>query len=265
MKKLLTAFALLFALTLTACSDGTVIDIAPDSKTASETAAPTEAPTITADFQSAKADVSEPFVPNSKYYRLPDGAIYSAPNDGEMFLLGYAVVRENTDSPDDEIKWHRLGTADKWNGLWVSYAQSGLVGGGDSYKTADSGFHHQMINFSGEKTFTGKAAIIYNADGETPENFVLYLDEECGREMPFFPTYNGEANDGYQSVFFRLYHEDYKDKYEEVGNRLLAGEEVTVTITTDNFMWEYSDYGLVIDGKTWGQFNTILSFEINED
>ena len=268
MKKLLTAFALLFALTLTACSDGTVIDIAPDSKTASETAVPTEAPSITADFQSAKADVGEPFVPNSKYYRLPDGTVYSAPNDGEMFLLGYAFVRENTDMPDDKAKWHRLDSTDEWNGLWVKFAQSGGWTAYSSYRdavfannTVDTA-HHQTINFLGEKTFTGKAGIIYAADGETPAYTAFYLDEEISREMPVFSNCY-ETDNGYQTVFFTLYHEDFEDKCEEVFDLLLEGKEVTVSITTNDFMWEYSDYGLVVDGKTRGHFNTILSFDIS--
>lgn len=265
MKKLSAILALILALTLTACSTGAAVNTPPAPETDLQPLSDTPAgsSTTTTAPEPEETDEIEPFIPGASYYKLPDGSVYTAPDDIGMFLLGYAFVRENTDAPDEETKWHRLGSTDEWNGLWVSYAQSGVVGAGDTYDTAGSGFHHQMINFTGEKTFTGKAEIIYNADGETPENFALFLDEESGREMPFFPTYHGEENDGYQPVFFTLYHEDYKDEYEEVGSRLLAGEEVTVTITTDDFMWEYSDYGLVIDGKTWGYFNTILSFEIS--
>ena len=266
MKKLLTALALIFALTLTACSNTAVAKTpqsTPEADRQPLSNTPADSSTTTTASEPEETDEPEPFIPDASYYKLPDGSVFTAPDDIGMFLLGYAFVRENTDAPDDETKWHRLGTADEWNGLWVKYAQSGVVGAGDTYGTAGYGFHHQMINFLGEKTFTGKAGITYYANGETPENFVLFLEEESGREMPFFPTYYGEENNGYQPVYFRLYHEDYKDKYEELGDLLLAGKEVTVTVTTTDFMWEYSDYGLPSDGKTKGCFNTILSFDIS--
>ena len=212
----------------------------------------------------------EPYIPESKYYKLPDGKIYTAPEDTDMFLLGYAFVCENADLPDDEVQWYKLGAGDEWNGLWVKYAQSGGWTAYSSYSDAVSAnttgnmSHHQTINFIGEKTFTGKAAIIYSADGETPAYNAFYLDQETGSEMPLFGKYYYiEETDGYYPVFFTFYHEDYKDKCEEVANLLEEGKEVTVTITTNDFMWVYSDYGLVVDGSTRGYFNTILSFEIS--
>lgn len=276
MKKLFTALALLFALTLTACSGGVDADMGFDPQSTSETTASaatsttTSPPSPTTSEQPEEAAEPEPYIPNAKYYKLPDGTIYTAPDDDGMFLLGYAFVRENTDTPDNETEWHRLGSTDEWNGLWVKFAQSGGWTAYSSYSdavsanTAVNTAHHQTINFLGEKTFTGKAAIIYAADGETPEYYVFYLDEETGSEMPLFGTpHHSDGSSGYYPVFFTLYHEDYKDKYEEVVDLLTEGEEVTITITTNDFMWEYSDYGLVIDGKTRGYFNTILSFEIS--
>ena len=283
MKKLFTALALLFTLTLTACSDGVDTDLGFDPQTPAETtasattsaAASTTASTSVAALSSQPEESTEPepFIPGAKYYKLPDGTIYTAPDDDGMFLLGYAFVRENADLPDDEIKWQKLGSTDEWNGLWVKYAQSGGWTAYSSYSDAVSAntrgdmSHHQTINFLGEKTFTGKAAIIYAANGETPAYYAFYLDEESGSEMPLFGTryYHSDENSGYYPVFFTLYHEDYMDKCEEVANLLSEGKEVTVTITTDDFMWEYSDYGLVIDGRTRGYFNTILSFEISVD
>ena len=273
MKKLSFILALLFALTLTACSDSA--DTYPGSdyrQSTSEPAAPTESSTTTGTAapteSAAKPDpeettTPEPFIPGARYYRLTDGSIYTAPNDDGLLVLGFAMVRENADIPDGEAKWQRLGIGDEWNGLQVEFAQSGWWDGGDTYAYANYTLpHHQYIKFLGEMTFTGKAQILCAADGETPEYTVFMLDEECGAEMPVFPTVFGDSDNGCKNVFFLLYHEDYEDVCSEITDRLLEGEEVNLTITTDNFLWEYSDYGMSIDGNSRGRFNTILSFEI---
>lgn len=212
-----------------------------------------------------KADAvePEPFIPGAGYYKLPDGSIYTAPDDGDLFLLGFAMVRENAKTPDDETKWQKLSMGDEWNGLRVEFAQSGWEHAGTSYSTASTYAHHQMIHFTGEKTFTGKAELMYDASGEFLTGSVFFLDEDSGGEMPFFPTYYWEKEDGYQPVFFSLYHEDYMDKFEEVTDLLLEDNEVMITITTDDFLWECSYYGRSIDSMTAGRFNTILSYEIN--
>ena len=255
MKKLFTAFALLLALALTACSSPT------DTNTPSDT--PTSETTTKA---STTTPAPEPYIPNARYYKLPDGSIYTAPDDGDLFVLGFAMVREN--NGDIDVEWQKLTAGNTWNDLWVKYAQSGWLWAYKSYSDAVSasttGYmaHHQLINFIGEVTFTGKADIIYAADGETPAYTVFFPDEESGGEMPLFPSFYTD-NNGYQQVFFNLYHGDYEDRFDEITALLLEGKEVTVTVTTDDFMWEYSDYGLVIDGNTRGYFNTILNFEIS--
>ena len=265
MKKLSAILALILAFTLTACSTGAAVNTPPapetDRQPLSDT--PTESSTTSTAPESEETDAIEPFIPNAKYYKLPGGAIYTAPNDISLFLLGFTMVRKNAGAPDGEVKWQKLEAGDKWNGLRVEYAQSGWETSSTSYSDAAAFVHHQTINFKGEKTFTGKAEILYSLDGETPASTVLYLDEESGGEMPVFPTYFYEEDNGYQPVFFSLYHEDYVDKFEEITDLLLEGKEVTVSITTDDFMWEYSEYGLMIDGNTRGKFNTILSFEIS--
>ena len=268
MKKLSAILALILLFTLTACSTGAPANTPPpapetDLQPLSDTDTSTDSSTTTTASEPEETDAIEPYIPDAKYYKLPGGAIYTAPNDISLFLLGFSMVRENADAPDGEVKWQKLEAGDKWNGLMVEYAQSGWASASTSYSEANAYVHHQIINFKGEKTFTGKAEILYSLDGETPAYTVFYLDEEAGSEMPLFPTYFYEEDNGYKPVFFTFYHKDYEDKCEEVLNRLLEGEEVTVTITTDDFMWEYSEYGLMIDGNTRGKFNTILSFEIS--
>lgn len=265
MKKTLIAFSIAFALMLTACSKGAGADIECDSQSTSETTTSTVSSTNTSTTKSQIEETAEPepFIPGSLYYQLTDGSIYTAPNNGDLFVLGFAMVRENAEIPDGETKWQRLSIGDEWNGLKVEFAQSGWWGGGNTYAYANyTDPHHQYIKFLGEMTFTGKARILYAADGETPEYTVLMLDDECAEGMPVFPTVFGDNNNGYRNVFFNLYHEDYEDTFDEITDLLLAGEEVSLTITTDNFLWEYSDYGMSIDGNTRGRFNTILSFDM---
>ena len=265
MKKLSAILALILAFTLTACSNSSDADTPPALETDRQplSDAPAQSATTTTASEAEGTDDIEPFIPGARYYKLPDGSIYTAPSDVSLFLLGFAMVRENADVPNDETKWQTLCPGDKWNGLRVEYARCGLEMAGFTYSTAGGIIHHQTINFKGEKTFTGKAEILYAADGETPAYTVFYVDEESGGEMPLFPTYQYDEDNGYQPVFFTLWHEDYVDKFEEITNLLSEGKEVTVTITTDDFMWEYSEYGLSIDGNTRGYFNTILSFEIS--
>ena len=266
MKKALIAFSTALALTMTACSGGADIDKESDSQSTSETTTSTTSSTTASATASKPEETAEPepFIPGSRYYQLTDGSIYTAPDNGDLFILGFAMVRENAEIPDGETKWQRLGIGDEWNGLKVEFAQSGWWGGGQTYAYANyTDPHHQYIKFLGEMTFTGKARILCAADGETPEYTVLMLDDECAEVMPVFPTVFGDSDNGYMDVFFLLYHEDYEDTFNEITNLLLAGEEVSLTITTDNFLWEYSDYGMSIDGNTRGRFNSILGFEIS--
>ena len=266
MKKLSVIAALILTLTLTACSNTAVAKTpqsTPEADRQPLSNAPADSSTTTTAPEPEETDEIEPFIPNARYYKLPDGSIYTAPDDVSLFLLGFAMVRENADVPDGETKWQTLTLGDTWNGLKVEDARCGLEMAGFTYSTADALIHHQIINFKGEKTFTGKAEILYSIDGENPVYTVFYLDEEAGSEMPLFGTNYSEEDEGYDSVFFNLWHEDYEDKFDEITALLLEGKEVTVTVTTDDFMWEYSQYGLMIDGNTRGYFNTILSLDIN--
>lgn len=256
MKKLSIILTLILTLILTSCSNSADIDKSSDtSRSSSETTTVSQMAAHTSEPEQTAPP--EPYIPGARYYKLPDGSIYTAPDDDLPFMLGFAIVRDS----DDE--WQKLTAGDTWNGLRVKYAQSGWWHSGTSYSTAGAVAHHQLINFIGEKTFTGKAEILYAADGETPAYTVFFLDGEIGGEMPVFPSHYAE-NGSYDPVFFTLYHEDHNDKYDEITDLLLDGKEVTVTVTTDDFMWEYSDYGLSIDGRTRGYFNTVLSFEISE-
>ena len=255
MKKLSIILTLILTLILTSCSNSTDIDKSSDtSRFSSETTTVSSMTAYTSDPEQPAPP--EPYIPDARYYKLPDGSIYTAPDDDLPFMLGFAIVR------DSDAEWQKLTAGETWNDLRVKYAQSGWWYSGTSYSTADAVAHHQLINFIGEKTFTGKAEILYAADDETPAYTVFFLDEEVGGEMPLFPSYHAE-NGSYDPVFFTLYHEDHNDKYDEITALLLEGKEVTVTVTTDDFMWEYSDYGLSIDGRTRGYFNTISSFEIS--
>ena len=266
MKKITAIVVLISALTLTACSSSPDVGIEPDRQTTTEATPPTEASTTTATTTPKTEETTEPepFIPGAIYYKLTDGSIYTAPKDSGLFVLGFAMIRENAEIPDGEAKWQRLSIGDDWNGLTVDFAQSGWWSGGDTYATANYTVpHHQYIKFTGEMTFTGKAEISYAADGETPAYTILMLDEECASGMPLFPTFFGDSENGYRNVFFNLYHEDYEDTFNEITELLLDGKEVNLTIITDDFLWEYSDYGMSIDGNTRGRFNTILSFEMD--
>lgn len=259
MKKLSIILTLILTLILTSCSNSADIDESSEtSRFSSETTTVSSITAYTSDPE--QTDSPEPYIPGARYYKLPDGSIYTAPDDDLPFMLGFAIVREN--DGDSDAEWQKLTAGETWNDLRVKYARSGWWNSGTSYSTAGADAHHQLINFIGEKTFTGKAEILYAADDETPAYTVFFLDEEIGGEMPIFPSHYAE-NGSYDPVFFTLYHEDHNDKYDEITALLLEGKEVTVTVATDDFMWEYSDYGLSIDGRTRGYFNTVSSFEIS--
>lgn len=195
----------------------------------------------------------EPFIPNARYFKLPDDSIYTAPNNGDLFMLGFALIRENTINSN----YKKLSAGNTWNGLQVNYAQSAWEFAGTSYNTASSDVHHQTINFIGEKTYIGETKIIYDASGEFPVYTVMYLNDSDNSQLPNLSTKNEP-----QSIFFNLYNDNYLDMYNEVTDLLLSGNTVIVSITTDNFDLELSNYGLSIDENTFGRFNNILNFEI---
>lgn len=260
MKKVLSALilVLILILTLTAC------------KTTPE---PENTDPVDPEVSDTETDDKEPSIypEDTRYYLLPDGSIYSfidnpeAPNKDEwdpyadMLWLGYTFVRENSAAADS---FQKLGTEDEWNGFKVVSAESGwqcMVGDITYPDIPDVIPNRQSVRLTGEITFTGKAEIRYGASGEYPEYIIFVLDEEYSSKMPIFVSSSSEEEFGdSKKVFFLLTEETHRDEIEKL---LLDGKKVSITVTTDDFTWRYTDYGLSIDGNNHGLFNNIIDFK----
>lgn len=263
MKKALTALILALAmiLTLTACKKATIPenpDPEPSDLGVSEPA-------------DSEPDDTKPisYPEDTYYYHLPDGTIYAFMNSPEasdedewdpyanMLWLGYTFVRENSATADS---FQKLGTEDEWNGLKVVSAQSGwqCMVGDITYPNIPKVIpNRQSVRLTGEITFTGKADISYSTSGENPAYIIFVLDEEYSSKMPIFVFYSN-GNDYSEDVFFLLTEEMHRDEIEKL---LLDGKEVSITVTTDDFTWRATAYGLSIDGDTHGIFNNIIDFK----
>ena len=270
MKKTLTALVLAFAmiLTFTACKPATIPENADQDLTDSSVSNPTDS-----NVEDPQPDDVDPFSypEDTRYYLLPDGTIYAFISNQEetdkdewdsyadMLWLGYTFVRENS---ADAENFQKLGTEDEWNGLTIESAESGwqcMVGDIAYPDTPKVIPNRQSVRLTGEITLTGKADISYGASGEYPEYIIFVLDEECSSKMPYFVFDVNENEFGYrQDVFFLLTEETHRDEIEKL---LLDGKEVSITVTTDDFTWRRTVYGLSIDGDNHGLFNNIIDFK----
>ena len=270
MKKTLIALILAFAmiLTLTACKPTTIPENPDPDPSDSGVSEPADSELSDSDPADSKP-VSYP--EDTRYFLLPDGTLYAfmdnfeASDDDEwdpytgLLNLSYTLVRENSATADSIQKF---GLANEWNGLTVESAESGWDGiVGVTYPDIPRALpHHQTVRFTGKITFTGKAEISYTASGETPEYITFVLDEECSSKMPVFVSRSREDEFGYiKKVFFLLTDDSMHS--DEIEKLLLDGKEISITVTTDDFTWRFTDYGLSIDGNTHGIFNNIIDFK----
>ena len=221
----------------------------------------------------SETDNKEPSIypESTRYYLLPDGSIYSFidnpalwDNDewdpySDMLWLGYTFVRENTAEADSLQK---LGTEDEWNGFNVVSAESGwqcMVGDITYPNIPDVIPNRQSVRLTGKITLTGKAEIRYGVSGEYPEYIIFVPDEEFTSKFPVFISSSSEEEFGsVKKIFFLLTEETHRDEIEKL---LLDGKEVSITVTTDDFTWRHTVYGLSIDGNNHGIFNNIIDFK----
>lgn len=274
MKKALTALILAFAmiLTLTACK-AAMIPENPDNDPSNSGVSDPGDFNAESDNNASVPDSPDAasYPAETRYYLLPDDTLYAviedskASNEDEwdpysgMLFIGYTFVRENN-AETDSLK--KFGLFDEWNGLTVESAESGWeCWSGLTYPDIPKAIsHHQNVRFTGKITFTGKAKISYSAGGQNPEYITFVLDEECSSKMPVFISSSDKDEFGYRrNVFFLITDESmHRDEIEKL---LLDGKEVYITVTTDDFTWRQTDYGLSIDGSTHGLFNNIIDFK----
>lgn len=269
MKKNLIALILAFAmiLTLTACRTATIPENA-DPEPSDSGVSDTDDSNVADPQPSDSEPVTYP--ENTRYHLLPDGTVYAIIDNPEdlakeewdpytdLLHIGYTFVRENNSAANS---FQKLGIYDEWNGLTIESAESawGYYVDVTYPDIPDVIVNHQTVRFTGEMTFTGKAELRYGGSGDWVEYITFVLDEECSSKMPVFISWNDEDEFGYRkNVFFLLTEETQCDEIEKL---LLDGKEVSITVTTDDFTWRFTDYGLSIDGSTHGLFNNIIDFD----
>lgn len=225
-------------------------------------------------------DVSKP-EPDAVYPPVLDsGAVYERYGGGELdeiLTLGYCCVIPYG-TPVDEMEesiqrlytggstYHRDST---WNGLEVISASS-------NYNPSFT-VHAQSLRLSGNITLSGKAEYLMAPDGTTIAGIEIWLDEESLEKLPILtPKYFSNADafsqyydEQYVSEVIRFALNEYSDEnytpdeyYAKIADVLDAKGEATVTVTTDDFILQYTDFGLITDGRTLGLFNNIINLTV---
>ena len=227
-------------------------------------------------------DVSKP-EPDAVYPPVLDsGAVYERYGGGgeldATLTLGYCcVIPYGTPIDEMEENIQRLYSYNSyyrdyhtWNGLEVISASS-------NYNPSFAGANAQHLRLGGDITFSGKAEYLMAPDDTTIAGIQIRLDEESCKKLPIltpkyfstadaFSQYYDEQYVG-EVICFALY--EYSDDnytkneyYTQIADVLDAKGEATVTVTTDDFILQYTDFGFITDGRTLGLFKNIIDLTV---
>lgn len=159
--------------------------------------------------------------------------------------------------------WTVLEAGSEWKDFTVSEASSGY--NIEDYKPK-SRISFQEAHFAGSITVTATAEYLSEDRGIT--DVIALRADEASRSvlpslLPYFEYYADEDSHYYsgEAIYFTINSEN--EYFQQIADKLDAGEDFTVTVTADAFMLQWTDYGLVTDGITNGKFENILDFNIN--
>ena len=168
-------------------------------------------------------------------------------------------------TPKDDRKtgsgsWKQLKENSDWNGFTVTKAVSRY--GGDMYDNP-SYVYLQEVHLKGSITLNGTASYL---DKEREMYTVHFeLDEESRRSLPSLTPYYepwSTPDEKYtdENIYFTFGADS--EYYQQIADELEEKDSVSITVTAEEFMLQYSEIGTVTDGITNGTFEKITSFEI---
>lgn len=161
--------------------------------------------------------------------------------------------------------WIRLEAGSEWNGLAVSETSSGY---NTKYYVTEpkSLVTFQEARFTGSITLTVTRAEYFSELRGTTDVISLFIDEESRSALPsLYPYFDDREceDDEYSEENICFTISDESEYFQQIADKIDAGEEFTATVTTDAFMLQWTDFGLMTDGITNGKFENILEFNIN--
>ena len=192
----------------------------------------------------------------------PSGDV--ADNDGNNYTLDlcFAVPYGTSEEERDVSDWKKMMKDSKWNDFTVSEASSGY---NTAYYESGSLVTFQEVHFEGSITVSASAEY-FDEDRGITDIILLTVDKDSLANLPslkpYFDDRTSESEDyTEEKICFTINSES--EYFQQIADRLDAEEEVTVTVTADAFMLQWTDYGLITDGVTNGRFENILELKVN--
>lgn len=180
-----------------------------------------------------------------------DDQIISCTAEGAGYL--YEVNTAFAFSPDNVIT--SLSENGKWEDFTVTKADALY------YYIQRDGVpeqRYQHLWLKGEISFEAKANYLFG-DKNTMQ-IALAIPEELTQKLPCLNFNNGYNDDNGCRTFIL---EDFDSELsKKITEKLEAGEAVTVSVTTDEFMLQYTDGGLITDGMMIGLIDNVIDYEI---
>lgn len=154
---------------------------------------------------------------------------------------------------------NKLSEGSKWGDLTVSKAEAAYH---DDYNGINAErIACQYLWLKGNLSFKCKA--YYSTAANADNQIVLELPEEISKQLPSLSPYTTWDEEGYTDdcVTFLLYPES-NELGEKIAERLETSDEAEVTVSADEIKIQYTYFGLMTDGGTWGSLENVTDFEI---
>lgn len=241
----------------------TVTESDPTSSTAKQSNTQTDSTAGTTPFQSTSeeesnlstseitTEITSDIIPELVLLdgnKAADDEIVKCSAEGDAYL--YEVNTVFAFSPDKAAT--KLSEKGKWGDFTVTKADSAYFISRDGATQT----MYQHLWLKGKISFEAKANYLFGDKNNL--KIALEIPEELVQKLPSLNFRN--VNDDVGCRTFTLDSDSELGK--KITERLEAGEEVTVSVTKDEFELQYSYCGLIIDGVTIGFLDNVVNYEI---
>lgn len=187
-----------------------------------------------------------------------------AKTDGESYsyevntVFAYSCGTANADKKaGDSSSADKLFEGSKWGDFTVTKAEASYI----IPSAAASQVAYQYLWLKGNIGFECKADYVFQERNNL--QIKLEIPEETAKTLPSLKPFDNFAdssddNDGCREFLLNPDSELSK----KITEKLEAGEEVTVSLSAEEFEIRYTNFGLMTDGGTIGYLDNVTDYEI---